>query len=273
MARMGWARCARRMLVALSGLALSTASLAVADPPEHLSRDPAPGARPALWVVNDADTIIFLFGTIHTHDGVAPWFDHAVRRAFDASSTLVLETLIPDERPHLTAAQGSGLAVASATIQSARQVGLSVHLGADQVLARAADASGKPMIGLESFDEQLRMYQSLPSPSHPAAAAAAAAHPPTATPDIAPALRNMVDRWNIGDSGPIEAVIGAVRAQSPDAYRRLFSDRNEVWAGWIAKRLQQPGIVFVAVGTGHLVGADSVQAKLAAQGIKTGRIN
>jgi uncharacterized protein YbaP (TraB family) len=31
--------------------------------------------------------------------------------------------------------------------------------------------------------------------------------------------------------------------------------------------------VFVAVGTGHLVGNDSVQARLAASGIRTGRIN
>jgi uncharacterized protein YbaP (TraB family) len=37
--------------------------------------------------------------------------------------------------------------------------------------------------------------------------------------------------------------------------------------------MQQPGIVFMAVGTGHLVGSDSVQAKLAARGIRSARIN
>jgi uncharacterized protein YbaP (TraB family) len=83
----------------------------------------------------------------------------------------------------------------------------------------------------------------------------------------------MVDRWNQGDPGPIEAVVGAVRTQSPEAYRQLFADRNMAWAGWISKRLEQPGTVFVAVGTGHLVGSDSVQAKLAGAGIRTGRIN
>lgn len=270
MERMGWARCARRMLVALSGLTLVTATDAVAEAPEHAFHDPASCARPALWVVNDADTTIFLFGTVHTHDGTTPWFDHAVRRAFDASSTLVLETLIPSEKPQVIAPQGSGLAAARTAVQSAGRAGLSVRFGADQVLSRAADASGKPTIGLESFAEQLRMYQSLPTPARPVAATAAARAP---APDVAPALRNMVDRWSIGDAGPIEAVVGAVRSQSPEAYRRLFSDRNEAWAGWIAHRLQQPGIVFVAVGTGHLVGADSVQVKLAAHGIKTARIN
>jgi uncharacterized protein YbaP (TraB family) len=83
----------------------------------------------------------------------------------------------------------------------------------------------------------------------------------------------MVDGWNRGDARPIEAVVGAVRIQSPAAYRRLFADRNTAWAKWIAKRLDQPGTIFVAVGTGHLVGADNLQAKLAAAGIRTGRIN
>jgi uncharacterized protein YbaP (TraB family) len=83
----------------------------------------------------------------------------------------------------------------------------------------------------------------------------------------------MVDGWNRGDGRPIEAVVGAVRNQSPEAYRRLFSDRNEAWAKWIAQRLDQPGTVFVAVGTGHLVGSDSVQAKLARVGVKSARVN
>jgi uncharacterized protein YbaP (TraB family) len=125
---------------------------------------------------------------------------------------------------------------------------------------------GKPVIGLESFTEQLRMYQSLPAPTRPATPAAAVAHP-SPDPQLAPYLRQMVDSWNRGDARPIEAVVSAVRSQSPEAYRRLFSDRNQAWAAWIGHRLQQPGVVFVAVGTGHLVGAESVQVQLAAQGV------
>jgi uncharacterized protein YbaP (TraB family) len=83
----------------------------------------------------------------------------------------------------------------------------------------------------------------------------------------------MVDSWNAGDARPIEAVVGAVRNQSPETHRRLFTDRNAVWADWIARRLEKPGTVFVAVGTGHLVGNDSVQVKLAAAGIQSSRIN
>ena len=47
-----------------------------------------PDADPALWVVRDADTTIYLFGTFHLLDG-RPWFNDEVKTAFDASSELV----------------------------------------------------------------------------------------------------------------------------------------------------------------------------------------
>ena len=237
--------------------------------------DPSRCARPALWVVSDDDTTIYLFGTIHTHDGHAHWFDHAVRRAFDASDSLVLETIVPSAPPRVEAPSASGLARARETIGVARSVGLRVDLGADLVLHRAADAAGKPVIGLESFAAQLDMYRSLPSVAGPATPAASSGQAAAVAPDriLAPFLRGMVDSWNKGDSRPIEAVVGAVRTQSPEAYRRLFSSRNASWAEWIDTRLQQPGTVFLAVGTGHLVGADSVQMKLLHRGIRSARVS
>jgi uncharacterized protein len=228
-------------------------------------------------VVSDHDTTIYLFGTIHTHDGRAHWFDHAVRRAFEASDSLVLETLLPAQP--VTAGrsggpEGSNLAAVRATVRTARSLGFRTDLGADQVLHRAASAAGKPVIGLESFAQQLDMYRSLPAPARPAAPAAAPAglqvRPEAA---MAPLLTTLVQSWNRGDSAPIEAVVGAVRAQSPESYRLLFSSRNTAWARWIGARLQRPGTVFMAVGTGHLVGADSVQEKLAAAGIASARVN
>jgi uncharacterized protein YbaP (TraB family) len=254
-------------------VALGTAAPAASVP--GLAHDQSRCARPALWVVSDDDTTIYLFGTIHTHDGRAHWFDHAVRRAFDASDSLVLETLVPPAASlRGKPSAGSGLATARETIGTARALGLRVELGADLVLHRAADAAGKPVIGLESFGSQLDMYRSLPAPARPATPAAASAGAASVPgPALAPFLRSMVDSWNKGDAAPIEAVVGAVRVQSPEAYRRLFSSRNASWAEWIDLRLERPGTVFLAVGSGHLVGRDSVQAKLLQRGIRSGRIN
>jgi len=53
---------------------------------ETPSRPALPGADrdadPALWVVRDRDTTIYLFGTIHLLDG-RTWFNDEVNIAFD----------------------------------------------------------------------------------------------------------------------------------------------------------------------------------------------
>ena len=64
-------------------------------------------------------------------------------------------------------------------------------------------------------------------------------------------------------------MLAGFEAKSPVAYRMLITDRNARWGQWIANRLDQPGTVFVAVGSGHLAGKDSVQQWLAARGIAT----
>jgi uncharacterized protein YbaP (TraB family) len=52
----------------------------------------------------------------------------------------------------------------------------------------------------------------------------------------------------------------------------LLRARNAAWADWLAKRLDQPGSVLVAVGAGHLAGGLSVQTMLAAKGLKVERV-
>ena len=86
-------------------------------------------------------------------------------------------------------------------------------------------------------------------------------------------MGEMQTAWNRGDPGIFAAMLEQMRANSPDTYKVMFTERNTNWAEWIANRLQKPGTVFVAVGTGHLVGHDSVQAKLAQLGVHSARIN
>jgi uncharacterized protein YbaP (TraB family) len=256
-------------------------------PPAHQQQQQG-YASPALWVVRDADTTVYLFGTFHAHDGKAHWFDHAVKQAFDRADELVLETLVPDSPaavsaalarhrarklaatgPALPAAQPSaGLAGARQAITSARSIGLSVEQGADAVLRRAADAAHKPVTGLESFEFQLAMYDRLPGAAPRAGKAVARPAPAVVTAQ----MKRMLPAWNRGDHRTFEAVVGAVHAQAPDAYRILFAERNAAWSDWVAGRMQRPGTVFVAVGTGHLVGSDSLQALLAAKGMTSARV-
>ena len=74
---------------------LIAASLAAASPASL----PAPATLqddPAMFVIQDADTTVYLFGTFHALDGDPRWFDRGVRGAFEQSDELVLETLIPE---------------------------------------------------------------------------------------------------------------------------------------------------------------------------------
>ena len=79
--------------------------------------------------------------------------------------------------------------------------------------------------------------------------------------------------WNRGDVEGFAPMLEQMRTKSPETYKLLFNDRNGRWAAWIARRLQQPGVVFVAVGAGHLAGQDSVQNKLAELHVRSTRIN
>ena len=78
-------------------LRLAAALAAVLIPGLPASAATLPDADPALWVVKDHDTTIYLFGTFHVLDGKADWFNDEVRQAFDRSDDLVVEALIPED--------------------------------------------------------------------------------------------------------------------------------------------------------------------------------
>jgi uncharacterized protein len=65
---------------------------------------------------------------------------------------------------------------------------------------------------------------------------------------------------------------------SPDTmgqayYDALLVNRNAAWTEWLAKRLDKPGKILLAVGSAHLAGDDSVQTMLAKKGLKVERIH
>lgn len=270
------------MIAGLIAAALTSLTPTTALP----AAPPRPDARPALWVVNDHDTVIYLFGTFHTLDGRAEWFNDEVMTAFTASDELILEALVPDAPPKSAAAgmpggttqpigpvagSASFLSTSKMVMSAGRSRGMSTDKGADSVLRKAAEDAGKPVGSLESFDYQLRVFTSMkPTVAAPAPHSGRAANVGAA---LGAVLARLQASWNRGDVEDFAPMLEQMRAQSPENYKLLFLDRNARWAGWIAQRLQQPGTVFVAVGAGHLAGRDSVQHRLALSGIRSARIN
>ena len=243
---------------------------------------PAPSivrATPALWEIRDADTTIYLFGTFHTLDGRTAWFDSKVRQAFDESGELVLETVIPEDMSaagqHATETGPDGkrrlkpfIAQTKKAMSQGSAMGMSVENGADAVLRRVAEDAGKQVSGLERFEDQLKTLSNIPAGPPPAAAAAARSEQPAVV-----TINDLLGAWTKGDTGAFSTMLAGFESKSPVAYRMLISDRNAKWGQWIADRLDQPGTVFVAVGTGHLAGRHSVQQWLAGRGIATTRVS
>jgi uncharacterized protein YbaP (TraB family) len=267
---------------------LVAAALAVVAPqPQPF----AESASPAMFVVRDADTTVYIFGTFHALDGRADWFHDQVRSAFESSNELVLETLVP-EGPVRPAAQpafsvapaprmpapvttsASFLGTTRMAIDAGRMQGMRVDNGADMVLRHAADSLGKPVAGLETLESQLTLFTRMPPT---AAAQPRAGEPvdddPRAMAKLSQTMSAMQEAWKRGDQSVFVAMLDQLRGTSPDTYRLLFTERNARWADWIAARMQTPGTVFVAVGAGHLAGKDSVLVRLAEQGITSRRAN
>jgi uncharacterized protein YbaP (TraB family) len=267
---------------------LVAAALAAATP-GAVTPAPAANADPAIFVVHDADTTVYIFGTFHALDGRAEWFNDQVKDAFEKSNELVLETLIPEGPPKPGAMlspaarqqfrslsvtpSASFLATTRMAINAGRSQGMQVGNGADMVLRHAAEKEGKPVEGLETLESQIEMFSRMPPPS--------AAEPQPGAPvvqaspmvSLSHSMAEMQSAWKRGDQSVFVRMLGQLEHNSPDTYRVMFTERNARWADLIAMRMQAPGTVFVAVGAGHLAGKDSLLVRLAEKGIESSRVN
>jgi uncharacterized protein YbaP (TraB family) len=85
-------------------------------------------------------------------------------------------------------------------------------------------------------------------------------------------LDTMVTAWASGDVETLENVfVSEAKAEGGTFYDALLTNRNRNWTAKIEEMLAGKGVIFIAVGAGHLVGEDSVLAMLAAKGIKSER--
>jgi hypothetical protein len=263
---------------------VAAAALAAASP----QAPPVESAQPAMFMVRDADTTVYIFGTFHALDGKADWFNNQVRNAFEQSGELVLETLVPEgpsPRPGFTtirsqqfnglpvAPSASFLATTRMAINAGKAQGMNVGNGADMVLRHVAEAEGKQVQGLETLESQLAMFTRLPPPVETAPRAGAPVESSQPMESLSQAMVEMQSAWKHGDQSVFVRMLGQLEQSSPDAYRMMFTERNQRWADWIAGRMQTPGVVFVAVGAGHLAGKDSLLVRLAQQGIQSTRLN
>jgi uncharacterized protein len=265
-------------------------------------------ADPALWVVKDADTTVYLFGTVHVLKPGLSWFDEAVKTAFDKSGELVLEMIEPDaatmqgivmkmavnptgptlteklpadkREPYAKAMTDIGippaaldrvdpwLAAITLAVGGLPKLGYNPESGAERVLSAAAKGAGKTVIGLEQAEQQLGYFDSFSEPLQVKFLVSTIDD----YPKMGQVIEDMVASWAKGDPDGLAKTMNEGMRELPEVGKVLLTDRNIRWADWIAQRLEKPGTVFVAVGAGHLAGADSVQVQLAKRKLASTRV-
>lgn len=313
------AHLARSALGALLGLGLAGA--VVLQPVQAFAQTveaPAPavarvvpqadGAGPALWVIRDADSTLYLFGTVHVLRPTTAWGSARVDAAFAGADQIWFEVSNPDDQAAIipliqqhglspdrplsslltaeemtdlnAAATAAGLPAAQLNIFRPWFAGLTLAVaplvkagydpqsGVEQILKARADAAGKPVHGFETLDKQIGILAGMSEADQLAFLRSAL----EAYDDATVELDQMVDAWAAGDLSALERItVEEMRADSPAVYQALLVQRNTDWAGQIQTLLAGSGTAFIAVGAAHLAGEDSVQEILKDRGVAVAR--
>ena len=143
------------------------------------------------------------------------------------------------------------------------KAGYNPESGVEQVLVAEAKTAGKTLGYLETAEDQLNILAGADMEDQVEGLVFA-----SQTVDLgADMLDSLVDEWADGDVAGLGEIISNPDAiGGEEAYDALLVQRNKNWVPQIEAMLDEPGTVFVAVGSGHLAGDDSVITMLRAEG-------
>ena len=259
-----------------------------------------------MWLVADADTKIYILGTMHALPRGTDWDGARVASAIAAADELMMELspaelaaageifqkLAPRETPLAIEERLSGKALSGFRAleasgrgfgedglddwavmvlmgqRVAQNAGLSSADGVETGLTEKFEAAGKPIGGFETARDQLMLFETLDPQTQRILLTRAAEEAGDATREIGA----LTAAWGRGDVGALEKVINEDIDSVPTARKAIITDRNRRWSAWVKRRMERPGIVLMAVGAGHLVGSDGVPAMLEAGGMTVTRV-
>jgi len=265
-------------------------------------------AAPALWRVSDADSQVYLFGTIHAlkpglawrtplYDSVLAaagtvWFEADMESGDPDTVRLLIQRYGSDpDRPLSRKLAPSDLEAlsrqtdvarvdhlrpwAAALMLSMRPAlarGASVEKGADLTITRAARNDLKRIRTFETLEDQARMFASLPEGSEvrylTKLIRGKSGGRRLRLPGKPPSLEAA---WLGGTLGP--SAIADMKGGNPALYEAFLKRRNRAWADKLAAEMAgSDGVQLVNVGALHMIGEDGLPALLAARGYRVERV-
>lgn len=294
---------------------------AIYTAPAHAAEakpSPAPAASPAsptvtqegpaLWVVRDADSTVYLFGSLHVLRPETQWRTARIDAALDSASDVWFEITNPDDHAGIgaimqtkgmdpsrplsslmtpeqfaafdTAARAMGgtaaqmdtmrpwLAAFMVAMGPLTKAGFNPATGVDIVLRDRAVAAGKSVHGFETADSQINLIANASEEAQLAYLNHSVSTADTAAAD----LDQMIAAWARGNTSGVARYnrenTGDVH---PELHQVMLARRNANWADQIVERMKGSGTSFVVVGAAHLSGPDNVPDLLAARGLSVTR--
>jgi hypothetical protein len=265
-------------------------------------------AEPAMWVIRDKDSTIYLIGTIHLLRHDTEWDASKVKKAVTESGELWLEVADIDDQASvvpliaqygmdlentlsskLNATQKEKLAKVAATygvplasvepmkpwmaalmfaVLPLQKAGYDPNAGIDRFLKAQAEKEGDKIHGFETAEEQVRFFAELPESEQIAFLEETLGD---AEKGMAQ-LEKLASAWINGDNETIgQMLVNEFKKEAPAVYEKFLVQRNIAWSEKIAGILKGAGVQQIAVGAAHLAGPDSLQVQLAKRGIKVER--
>lgn len=148
------------------------------------------------------------------------------------------------------------------------EAGFTPSAGIEAHYAAMAKQDGKPVLGLETLEEQLGIFDGMSRDEQ----ARMLLNTLDDLSDLEDGLDTLVDAWKRGDTATLDKELKQGFDGLPGMYQALVVDRNRAFGEKITALDTAKGNHLVIVGALHLVGDDSVIALLKAQGHKLKRL-
>lgn len=287
------------MLAAVASLALATSACAQDE------------FDPALYVVRDADSTMYLYGTVHVRPRGADWADQDVRDALASAEEIWTELEMTPESDQRTQALATqyGAAPADRPLSSwltaeenqrldalAQRLGLQrsylegmqpwmagLTLSLVPIMRAGYDPASGVDRSIDAYgDANGKIMRAFETADEQIGFFAgldeetqrAFLREAIDEAEKGPAMLNeMTEAWERGDLDTLERLVVAdTREDYPEVYQSLFVRRNNAWMEVLVRELDGAGVDFVAVGTGHLLGPDGLVDQLRARGYTVERV-
>ncbi|MGA2564738.1 MAG: TraB/GumN family protein [Steroidobacteraceae bacterium] len=142
------------------------------------------------------------------------------------------------------------------------RLGFETGSGVDEQFAARAQSDHKPIIALETIEQQLGIFAHLSLDEQ----RRFMLYTLEDADDTSNATDAVISAWRNGDTKSLEQLLSESYAQYPELFRMLTTDRNRAWLPVITGLLHEDQDYLVIVGALHLVGKDGIIQLLAQQG-------